>query len=148
LLDPEIPQTILIVEDNDDDFEAIGRAFDECQGLMNPIYRCRDGQDAWDYLTRDGAYAGTPPVGIGLILLDLNMPGLDGRQFLKRLKSHDTHGKTPCVVMTTSTEDEDIEACYRAGANTYVRKPMSWTEFTNAISRLHEYWFQIAFLPK
>ena len=149
MLDLNMSQTILIVEDNDDDFEATERALFRKKNLSNPIVRCRDGQDALDYLNRDGQYASRDEHGPpSLILLDLNMPGLDGRQVLKRIKQDDALCKIPVVVMTTSTAQEDIDASYRAGANTYVHKPIYWNDFVEAILRLHDYWFQIAVLPK
>ena len=142
-------QDIIIVEDNDDDFEATERALKRNKNLSNPIIRCKDGLDAWHYLTGQGTYATRLRMGEpGLILLDLNMPGLDGRKLLAWMKADEELKKIPVVVMTTSTAKEDIESCYRAGANTYVRKPVSWPEFSEAVTRLLEYWFQIAILPK
>lgn len=146
---PAESQDILIVEDNDDDFEATERALTRSKNLSNPIARCRDGSDAWAYLNGEGRYASPqPPRKPGLILLDLNMPGLDGRQLLARMKKSADLCQIPVVVMTTSVADEDVNACYRAGANTYVRKPISWSDFSEAVTRLNEYWFQIALLPK
>lgn len=143
------PQEILIVEDNNDDFEATERALVRNKNLSNPIVRCRDGLDAWAYLKGEGKYAPPDrPRKPGLMLLDLNMPGLDGRKLLKRMQDDPGLGGIPVVVMTTSTAPEDVLACYQAGANTYVPKPVSWPEFSEAVTRLHEYWFQIALLPK
>lgn len=141
-------QSILIVEDNDDDYEATLRALQREKHLKNPVFRCSDGLDAWEYLNGTGRYA--PPNDTprpGLVLLDLNMPGLDGRQLLQRMKSDIILREIPVVVMTTSTAEEDIRACYKAGANTYIRKPASWVDFKEAITRLHEYWFHFAILP-
>lgn len=147
--DPNGIQTILIIEDNDDDFEATERALCRKKSLSNPIFRCRDGQEALDYLKGNGRYASRDVTGTpALILLDLNMPGLDGRKVLERIKKDDALCDIPVVVMTTSTAQEDISASYRAGANTYVQKPIYWNEFVEAISGLHDYWFQIAILPK
>lgn len=142
-------QDILIIEDNDDDFEATERALSKNTTLANPIQRCRDGLEAWAYLRGEEPFSGLNLRALpGLILLDLNMPGLDGLKLLKRIKGQDDLKKIPVVVMTTSSEQEDVEGCYRAGANTYVQKPVSWTEFTEAMTRLQEYWFQFALLPK
>lgn len=147
--DRSTPQDILIIEDNDDDFEATERALLKKINLSNPIHRCRDGLDAWAYLRGEGRYAlPIQPKRPGLILLDLNMPGLDGRKLLKRIKEDQKLCRVPVVVMTSSDAEEDIDACYSAGANTYVRKPVSWTGFAEAVARLHDYWFQIALLPK
>ncbi len=141
--------TILIVEDNDDDFEATERALRKNKNLSNPITRCRDGLDAWAYLRQEGKYAPpNDPPQPGLVLLDLNMPGLCGRKLLSRVKGDPVLCKLPVVVLTTSAANEDINGCYRAGANTYIPKPVSWTEFAASIDRLHEYWFQVALLPR
>lgn len=143
------PQEILIIEDNDDDFEATQRALTRNKNLSNPVVRCFDGLDAWAYLQAEGKYSPpNHPNCPGLILLDLNMPGLDGRKLLARIKRDPDLNQIPVVIMTTSSETEDVDACYRAGANTYVPKPVCWPEFSEAITRLHEFWFEIALLPK
>jgi len=138
---------ILVVEDNDDDFEATERALRRNERFANPIKRCRDGLEAWDYLLKNIEDSAPNVPKPGLILLDLNMPGMDGRKLLGRLKNDEELCKIPVVIMTTSVEDEDVEACYRAGANTYIKKPLAWSEFTEAIDRLYDYWFHIAVLP-
>jgi len=144
-----LTKEILIVEDNDDDYEATERALVRNTNLSNTVVRCRDGLEAWAYLRAEGKFAPpNHPRKPNLILLDLNMPGLDGRKLLSRIKDDPELDQIPLVVMTTSTAEEDINACYRAGANSYVRKPVSWPEFLEAIGRLQEYWFQIALLPK
>ena len=139
---------ILVVEDNDDDFEATERALSSTGQLRNPVRRCRDGLEAWRYLKGDKS---TDPLDRtqlpDLILLDLNMPGLDGRSFLKRMKGDDDLRPIPVVIMTTSNDSVDVRACYDAGANTYVCKPVSWSEFNKAIARLRDYWFGLAVLP-
>ena len=147
--DPNATRTILVVEDSDDDFEATERALSTGIGRLNPVVRCKDGLDAWDYLNQTGPYVSPNlPRRPGIVLLDLNMPGLDGRKLLARMKNDPKLCKIPVVIMTTSAEDHDVEACYRAGANTYVCKPVSWAEFAESVSRLHAYWFDIAILPK
>lgn len=141
-------QAILIIEDNDDDYEATVRALKHRGNLANPIRRCHDGQEAWDYLCGAGRFAppNRPPRPV-LALLDLNMPGLDGRRLLMRIKNDVSLRMIPVVVMTTSSEPSDVAMCYDAGANTYVRKPVSFGEFVEAMGRLQDYWFQIALLP-
>ena len=140
-------QVILVVEDSDDDYEAIEMALRESK-LANPLVRCEDGQEALDYLFHQGAFAQARPSLPGIILLDLNMPGIDGRQVLEKIKSTDRLKKTPVVVLTTSNDDRDIDACYGLGANTYIKKPVDLDSFMNAIQRMREYWFEIAILPK
>jgi two-component system response regulator len=141
-------QSILLVEDNQDDYEATNRAFKKAN-LCNPIVWCKSGQDALDYLKQEGAYKeariGPRP---GLVLLDLNMPGMDGRKTLEAIKQDDTLKQIPVIILTTSADERDIQACYQTGANTYVQKPVSFEGLIEAIRRLKAYWFEIALLPR
>ena len=141
-------QPILLVEDNEDDYEATSRAFKKAN-LCNPIVWCKSGRDALDFLKREGAYKdagkGSRP---GLVLLDLNMPGMDGRKTLEVIKKDDTLKRIPVIILTTSADERDIDACYQTGANTYVQKPVSFDGLIEAIKRLKAYWFEIALLPK
>lgn len=141
-------QAILIVEDNDDDFFAITRAFKKV-GLANPMQRCTNGDQALDYLFRHGEFSdnGNAPRP-GIILLDLNLPGTDGRQVLRAIKGDPSLKKIPVIVLTTSRARQDIEKCYADGANSYIQKPVDMSGFVQAIARLKEYWFEIAILPK
>lgn len=142
-------QLILIVDDSDDDFEATTRALFRNHNLANPIHRCENGEDTLDFLYHRGAYAPpNAPARPGIILLDLNMPGVDGRQVLKEIKNDEELKSIPVIVMTNSDDEKDIADCYRMGANTYIVKPIDWERFLEAISRLKEYWFGIAILPK
>jgi CheY-like chemotaxis protein len=134
-------QPILIVEDSPDDFEATKRAFTKAN-LRNAIHRAESGEDALDYL-RNGARQRP-----GLILLDLNMPGLDGRKTLEIIKRNRELKKIPVVILTTSNDERDVQACYELGANTYIQKPVDFDGLISAIRRLKEYWFEIALLPK
>lgn len=142
-------QTILIVDDSDDDYDATMRALQKHDNLKNPLYRCEDGRAALDYLFQRNGYAaaGAAPRP-GLILLDLNMPGIDGRKVLAEIKGHSSLRSIPVVVMTHSEDDRDIKSCYEMGANTYIKKPLNWTGFFEAMQRLKEYWFEIAILPR
>lgn len=139
---------ILVVEDSNDDFKAMMRGFKKTN-LVNHIYRCEDGQEALDYLYHQGKY--NNPVDApkpSIILLDLNLPGLDGRKFLKKIKSNDDLMNIPVIVLTTSDDERDIEDCYRNGANTYIQKPVDLDKLFEAIKQLKDYWFGIAILPK
>lgn len=141
-------QPILLVEDSPEDFEATLRAFQK-SGLKNPLIRCEDGDEALDYLHRRGRYADparSPRPGV--ILLDLNLPGTDGRQVLSELKSSESLRDIPVVVLTTSADERDVTACYRAGANSYIQKPVDIDGFMKAIERLNGYWFEVVILPK
>jgi len=142
------PQTILIVEDSDDDYLITERAFKKA-GLNNPVQRCSSGDQALDYLYRRGEFA-DPAKSIrpGIILLDLNLPGTDGREVLKVLKSDPVLHKIPVIVLTTSSAEQDIQRCYDYGANSYVHKPVDMQGFVAAMTRLKEYWFEVAVLPK
>ncbi len=141
-------QPILLVEDSPEDFEATLRAFQK-SGLKNTVMRCEDGDEALDYLNRRGKYADperSPRPGV--ILLDLNLPGTDGRQVLNEIKNSERLRDIPVVVLTTSADERDITACYRAGANSYIQKPVDIDGFMKAIERLNGYWFEVVILPK
>ncbi len=141
-------QPILLVEDSPEDREITIRAFKKA-GVANDIFCCESGEEALDFLHRRGAYA--DPVRSprpGIILLDLNMPGTDGREVLQDIKSEPGLKKIPVIIMTTSRDDRDIESCYEMGANSYVEKPVDIQSFVEAITRLKDYWFEIVVLPK
>jgi two-component system response regulator len=141
-------QNILLVEDSEDDFEAAMRAFKK-SNMRNPVKWCRSGQEALDYLRHEGGYKGEETEeNPGVILLDLNMPGLDGRKTLYLIKENKELRHIPVIVLTTSSDERDVTACYQMGANTYIQKPVSFDGLIEAIKRLKEYWFEIALLPK
>ena len=143
-----ISQPILIVEDSPEDYEATERALRRA-GLKNQLYRCEDGDEALDFLHRQGAYADPERAPRpGLVLLDLNMPGTNGREVLHEVKADPDLKKIPIVVMTTSEDERDIDACYDDGANSYIVKPVEMNRFVEAIRRFTDYWFEIVILPK
>jgi two-component system response regulator len=141
-------QSILLVEDNEDDYEATIRAFKRAN-LHNPVVWCRSGRDALDCLKQEGAFKnsanGARP---GIVLLDLNMPGLDGRKTLQLVKQDESLKRIPVIILTTSADERDIQSCYQMGANTYVQKPVTFDGLIEATKRLKSYWFEIALLPK
>jgi two-component system response regulator len=137
---PHSAQPILIVEDSEDDFEATKRAFARTN-LHNPIEHVWSGEEALAYLRS----AAPPP---GIILLDLNMPGLDGRRTLELIKQQRALKTIPVVILTTSNDERDVQWCYEFGANTYIQKPVDFDGLIAAIQQLKEYWFEIALLPK
>ncbi len=141
-------QPILLIEDSVEDVEATRRAFTRA-GLRNPIHWCADGDQALEYLHRRGRYA-TPADAPrpGIILLDLNLPGTDGREILEEIKKDPALRRIPVVVLTTSLDEKDVEACYRAGANSYVQKPVDLDGFMEAMQRLKDYWFEVVVLPR
>jgi len=142
------PSSILIVEDSPEDFEATVRVLRR-SGLKNSIYRCQEGEEALEYLYRRGRYA-DPVVSPrpGIILLDLNLPGTDGREVLETIKADHLLRKIPVVVLTTSGDERDVELAYAQGANSYIKKPVDLEGFVRAIAMLRDYWFEIAVLPE
>lgn len=139
---------ILLVEDSDEDYYATDRAFKKA-GVANGVLRCADGEEALDFLYNKGDYSDkekypTP----NLILLDLNLPKKDGREVLQVIKKDPNLNEIPVVVLTTSSDERDIERCYTAGANSYVQKPVDLDNFIEAVQRLKDYWFEIVILPK
>jgi two-component system response regulator len=141
-------QPILLVEDSAEDVEATIRALRKA-GLANPIHHCQDGEEALDYLKRRGKYADarTSPRP-GVVLLDLNLPGTDGRQVLAEAKADPQLKRIPVIILTTSSDERDIRRCYEMGANSYVNKPVDLDGFLKAIQRLSDYWFEVVILPK
>lgn len=146
VMDPSA--TILIVEDSPDDYEACVVALTQDHNLANPIQWCQTGDDGLDYLHGRGAFSDAGPRRPCLVLLDLNLPGTDGREVLTEIKSDDGLRTIPIIVMTSSRDQTDIDACYRDGANSYVVKPVDLQGFIEAIARLRDYWFQIVVLPQ
>jgi two-component system, response regulator len=142
------PAQLLLVEDNPDDYEATLRSLKK-NHLVNPVQWCRNGEEALDYLCKKGSYEHNDNVRMpGLILLDLNMPGIDGRQVLKIVKTDEKLRKIPVVILTTSADSKDVEQCYSLGASTYIQKPVSFEGLTEALRTMKDYWFDVAILPK
>jgi two-component system response regulator len=143
---PRLPG-ILLVEDSTDDYEAAIRSF-KAAHLDNPVHWCETGQDALDYLKNEGTYA-REPFGVkpALILLDLNMPGLDGKRVLAIVKQDPILKKIPVVILTTSSDERDVTQCYELGASTYIQKPVDFDGLIRAVGRIKDYWFGIALLP-
>jgi CheY-like chemotaxis protein len=141
-------QPILLVEDSPEDVEATRRAFRR-SGLRNPLYHCATGDEALDYLHRRGSYADPESAPRpGIVLLDLNLPGTDGREVLEEIKTSEALKEIPVIVLTTSSDERDINGCYRAGANSYIQKPVDVDGFVRAIERLNGYWFEVVILPR
>ena len=131
---------ILLGEDNPDDGELTRIAFAEAK-IANPLHVVGNGTEALDYLFMRGDYAdrtgGEQP---SLVLLDLNMPQMDGREVLQAIRGDASTRSLPVVVMTTSTEPFDVEACYSLGANSYIRKPVDFGQFMWAVKQVGMYW--------
>jgi CheY-like chemotaxis protein len=146
-MEADINKMIIVVEDSPEDFDAMLRAFKKAN-MKNPVLHFEMGDECLDYLFGRGNYEGQTRELPGLIMLDLNLPGLDGREVLKIIKSSPELKMIPVVVLTTSNDERDIEACYRDGANSYIQKPVNFPSFIEAITKLKEYWFEISILPK
>jgi two-component system response regulator len=140
-------ETILLVEDNPDDVELTLRAFKK-NNIANGVVIARDGVEALDYLFGTGAYAArdtndTPRI----ILLDLKLPKLDGLQVLERLRKDERTRLTPVVILTSSKEEHDLVSGYKTGANSYVRKPVDFNQFVEAVRHIGLYWLLINEVP-
>lgn len=130
---------ILLVEDSDADVTLALAAFDEA-GLTNPVDVARDGQQALEYLFREGAYAERDTSDPAVVLLDLKMPRVDGLQVLSRLKADENLRYMPVVMLTSSREQRDVVQSYGLGANAYVVKPVLFDEFAFALKEIGTFW--------
>ena len=131
---------ILLVEDNPDDEELTIRALRKAS-IANEIQVVRDGEEAIEYLFCEGAFAGRDKEKVpALVLLDLKLPKLNGVEVLRRMRAHPRTCLIPVVVLTSSSEDEDMLDSYQAGANSYIRKPVDFNEFIEVVTRLGVYW--------
>lgn len=135
------PATILLVEDDPGDQKLIKLSL-ERQKISNDVFVVETGEEALDYLSRSKAGDSECPP-IDLILLDLNMPGIGGKEFLRRVKENDQLGTIPVVILTTSSSEQDILESYKLHAAGYIKKPVSLEGFQKVIHDLNEYWFVI-----
>jgi two-component system response regulator len=133
-------KVILLVEDNQDDEELALLAFRK-SNIANKVVVARDGAEALDYLFGTGSLAGhDSPVLPQLVLLDLKLPKIDGLEVLKRLRADPRTRRLPVVVLTSSREEQDLIESYDLGANSYVRKPVDFARFAEAVQQLQMYW--------
>lgn len=130
---------ILLVEDDPNDIELTLAALEE-YNLSNEIVVARDGVEALDYLYRRGAFAERPAGHPIVIMLDLKLPKLDGVQVLQQLKLDEAMRLIPVVILTSSRESQDLEECYKLGANAYVVKPVRFSEFIEAVKQIGIFW--------
>ena len=130
---------ILLVEDNpDDEFLAL-RALQK-NNVANEVVVARDGLEAINYLFGEGSQAGQPPLVPEVILLDLKLPKIDGIEVLRRIRGDERTRRIPTVILTTSGETVDIEASYDNGCNSYIRKPVDFEQFIEAVRQMGLYW--------
>ena len=138
---------VLLVEDDAEDIEITRRAFQKGR-IPNPLDVVRDGPEAMEFLQHAGRYSDPARAPRpGLILLDLNLPGLDGREVLKLIKEDPDFRRIPVVVLTISSQETDVRGCYNSGANTYITKPVEFDRFLEAVVTIGRYWLSIAEIP-
>jgi two-component system, response regulator len=136
-------KTILLVEDNPSDINLTKRAFEKGH-ITNNLVVAEDGQEALDYIFGNGVYANRDISQLPtLILLDLKLPKISGLEVLKRIRAADIIKRLPVVILTSSKEDEDVAASYDLGVNSYIRKPIDFNQFAEAIKYLGLYWLVI-----
>ena len=139
--------SILLVEDSDEDYMAFTRALRDTAVTVS-LPRCTRGEEALDYLYRRGRFAEpTNAPRPALVLLDLNLPGLDGRELLTMIKEDEHLKSIPVVIVTTSHNPRDVEWCYQHGANSYQVKAIGYEQFRSAMRLLVEYWLTVCVLP-
>lgn len=136
---------ILLVEDNEGDILLTLEAFKELK-VRNTVAVVKDGVEAIDFLKRKGEYAGSRSPD--LILLDINMPRLNGIEVLDFIKRDEKLRKIPVVMLTTSSSESDITECYEKSANCFITKPLDFGRFLSVVQSIESFWFTIAQLPK
>ncbi len=127
----DVIRSILVIEDSAEDYEAVARAFKKT-GAEFKIFWCQSGSDALEFLKNQRP---------SIILLDLNMPGLDGLETLQLIKENADLKAIPVIMLTTSSSDRDIRSSYQMGASTYVQKPLSFDGLIRTIQGIKNYWF-------
>ncbi len=144
----KIPITILICDDDEDDRMLTQQALEDAH-ISNNVRFVEDGEQLLDYLYQRGSYAGETGAAPrpGLILLDLNMPKMDGREALKTIKEDPTLSDIPVVVLSTSRMDQDITRSYQLGVNSFITKPVTFSGLVEAMYVLGRYWLEFVELP-
>jgi CheY-like chemotaxis protein len=139
--------SLLVIEDSQADFESLKRVM-KSLNFSYPIYRCSNGDAALEFLFQEGDYAEPEKAPRpNLILLDLNLPGTDGREVLATVKKTEELKLIPIIVFTTSGNQKDVQFCYTQGVNNYILKPMGVSALTETINILMKYWFEFSILP-
>ena len=133
-------KTILLVEDNPGGVELTKRALEK-GNIDNELVVTTDGQETLDYLFGQGSYAGRDPSELpALTLLDLKLPKVPGLEVLRRIRSEPRTRRMPVVILSSSQQEQDLAACYDLGVNSYIRKPIDFHHFVQAVSQLGMYW--------
>jgi two-component system response regulator len=132
--------TILLVEDNPDDEALTLRALSK-NNIRNPVVVARDGVEALDWMFGTGVHAGRDTAELpSVVLLDLKLPKVDGLEVLRRIRADERTRLAPIVILTSSREEQDLVNGYRLGANSYIRKPVDFAQFIEAVKQLGLYW--------
>ena len=140
-------KTILLVEDNPSDIGLTKRALNKSH-IANELIVAEDGQAALDYLFGEGPHQNRALEQLPtLVLLDINLPKVDGLEVLRRIRSDSRTRRLPVVMLTTSSEEQDIGASYDLGVNSYIRKPVDFIQFAQAIQQLDLYWLVLNEIP-
>lgn len=135
---------ILLVEDNPGDVRLAKEALKESK-LLNKLYQVEDGIKAMAFLRQEGEYSNAPRPD--LVLLDLNLPGKDGREVLAGIKADKTLKRIPVVILTASSAEEDVLKSYNLHANCYISKPFGMEQFVRVVKSIENFWFSIVKLP-
>lgn len=138
------PIEILLIEDNPGDVRLTEMAFEDGK-INNNLHVARDGEEALDVLLRRDDHADAPRPDI--VLLDLNLPKIDGHEVLKRIRADDELRTLPVVVLTSSESDDDVRKSYERNSNAYITKPVQAGDFLEVIDKIEEFWFTIVRLP-
>jgi len=134
-------RTVLVLEDSDEDFDTVQEALDQAK-LPNALRRATTGDSCLELLQRSGA---PRPA---FVLLDLNTPGLDGREALREIRADDKLASLPVVVLSSSSSPRDVDACYRAGASAYHVKPTRYSEHRELLIGIFRYWLGSVVTPE
>jgi CheY-like chemotaxis protein len=139
---------LLVIEDSDEDYATLIRVIARVSTIEFKIYRCIDGDEALDFLNLEGKYSSIEELlRPSLIILDLNLPGTDGREVLAMIKHNENLKTIPVVILSTSSNPKDIAICYRSGANSYMLKPMKLDQMIDSVRMMLDYWFKATILP-
>jgi two-component system, chemotaxis family, response regulator Rcp1 len=139
------PVEVLLAEDNDNDVELTRQGFKLTKLLLN-LHRVKNGEECLAFLRKQGEYINSPTPD--LVLLDLNMPRMDGRQVLAEMVADEQLKSTPVVILTTSEEGDEILKLYKLRCSSYIVKPVDFEQFLRVVRSITEYWFTVVVLPK
>lgn len=139
--------SLLVIEDSEEDYLTLFRILRKL-GFQYPIYHCIDGDEALDFLCHTGEYSNPEKAPRPtLILIDLNLPGTDGREVIEVIKKNEQIKSIPVVVFSTSSNPQDIKVCYEHGVNSYMQKPVNIKNLSKNMEILLSYWFETVLLP-